>query len=153
MDEERVKLGGCAWHRLHKISKVVLDTHRKLINGVIEAMATDICRLEDRDAPSGVEPSVNIASSYALKSLVEKLYRVGLLCRESKLLHVEEPYLLLKVRWFQVSKMGGRSQATVSDVKGFFHHLLDTNDPLTCDLIHFEKSHMLKFMTVANFHK
>ena len=80
--------------------------------------------------------------------MMEKIYNVGLMCRKSELVHVEEPYLLIKVRWFQLFKMDGRANATVRDVEAFFHHLLETNDPLACDLIHFQKSHVMKFMKV-----
>ena len=147
IDVERMKLGAGPWPKeMDEKSKSLLFKHRKLINRVIDAMAKDICRLEDMETSDRKEPSINIASSVALKSLVEKLYNVGLMCRTSVMSHVEEPYLLIKVRWFQLVKMDGRANATASDVKAFFHHLLDTNDPLAGDLIHFQGSHLLKFM-------
>ena len=150
IDVERVKLGASAWPKeMDDKSKSLLLQHRKLIDRVIDAMAKDICRLEDMETPDRKEPSINIASSQALKSLVEKLYNVGLMSRASVMSHVEEPYLLIKVRWFQLVKMDGRANATASDVKAFFHHLLDTNDPLAGDLIHFQGSHMMKFMKVV----
>lgn len=147
IDEERIKLGACAWPtQITAKSKTALFTHRKLINRVIDAMAKDICRLGDRNIADDKQPSINIASSHALKSLVEKLYNIGLMSRTSNLVHVEEPYLLIKVRWFQLVKMDGRANATVSDVKQFFDHLINTNDPLAGDLIHFQESHLGKFM-------
>ena len=150
IDKERIKLGGSACPRqMSPESKAHLMKHRKIINRVIEAAAKDICRLKDRRTAADEKPSINIASSHALKSLVEKLYNVGLMSRKSLLSHVEEPYLLIKVRWFQLVKMDGRAAATTTDVKNFFHHLLETNDPLAGDLIHFQKSHLMKFMKVV----
>ena len=53
----------------------------------------------------------------ALRELLQHIYRAGLLNRESALRHLEEPYLLLLIRYYQRTRMGQRNRASATDIE------------------------------------
>jgi hypothetical protein len=97
----------------------------------------------------GAQRTLDIATPFALKGLMENMYTTGLLNKESVLKHLEEPHLLLLIQLFRVVQMEGRPHATTKDVEAFFQFMFERKDPMTRDLLFHKNSHVKPFVAAA----
>eukprot|EP00941_MAST-03F_sp_MAST-3F-sp1_P002596 g2596.t1 len=92
---------------------------------------------------------LDLATPRALKELIETMSATGLLNGKSPLKSLEEPHLLLLIRYYRETCMDGRKHATEKDVENFFHFLIKRRDPLCRDLLLHDTSHFKPFVDAA----